>query len=104
MINVTFTEMPRKLALRVEGHAGYAESGKDIICSSASILAYTLASFLDGYPSVDKKVRISAGDTLIECVCADKKTYAKVKDAYDQTMRGYELLAYNYPQYVRLTP
>ena len=46
MIKVTFTESDNKPSLRLEGHAGYAEHGKDIVCASASILAYTVAQYV----------------------------------------------------------
>ena len=34
------------LTIRVEGHAGYAEKGKDIVCSAVSILLYAYAAEL----------------------------------------------------------
>ena len=96
MINVTFTEEGEKLSLRLEGHAGYAEHGNDIVCASASILAYTLASFVKGVEN--SIVDLTSGDTTIECETSDEA----VAKAYLHTKRGYELLAFNYPQYVRL--
>ena len=96
MIKVTFTEEGEKLSLRLEGHAGYAEHGNDIVCASASILAYTLASFVrDVENSI---VDLTSGDTTIECETSDEA----VTNAYLHTKRGYQLLAFNYPQYVRL--
>lgn len=96
MIKVTFTESWDKLSLRLEGHAGYAEYGQDIVCSSASILAYTLASIVD---SLDEEatIRLSGGDSIIECI-SDPST----RNAFNYTKVGYALLAQNYPQYVRL--
>jgi uncharacterized protein YsxB (DUF464 family) len=98
MIKVTFTESGQKLSLRVEGHAGYAEAGQDIVCASASILAYTLASFVKDVEN--STVDLTSGDTTIECEASDKA----VVNAYQYTKRGYELLAHNYSQYVRLMP
>lgn len=96
MIKVTFTESGQKHSLRLEGHAGYAEHGKDIVCASASILAYTLASFVNDV--ANSTVDLTSGDTKIECETSDKA----VVNAYLHTKRGFELLAFNYPQYVRL--
>jgi uncharacterized protein YsxB (DUF464 family) len=96
MLNITFAESGNKLSLRLEGHAGYAEEGKDIVCASASILAYTLASFVrDVENSI---VDLTSGDTTIECETSDEA----VVNSYLHTKRGYELLAFHYPQYVRL--
>ncbi len=103
MITVTFTESGEKLSLRLEGHAGYAEHGKDIVCASASILAYTLASIVDAFnKKVESFVDLTSGDTTIECECKDKDTFIGVKNAYIYTLIGYALLEHNYPQYVRL--
>ena len=103
MIKVTFTESPEKLSLRLEEHAGYAEHGKDIVCASASILAYTLASIIDSFDDdVEPFINLASGDTIIGCKCKDDKTYAKVADAFYYTKTGYALLEHNYPQYVRL--
>ena len=104
MIKVTFTETPEKLSLRLEGHAGYAEHGKDIVCASASILAYTLASIIDSFDEVEPIIDLTSGDTTVECECKDEQTFVKVANAYHYTQIGYALLAHNYPQYVRLMP
>ena len=97
MITATFTENPEKLALRLEGHAGYAEEGKDIVCSSASILAYTLASIVDSFDEVESVIDLTSGDTTIEC-----ESNPSTRNAFNYTKVGYALLEHNYPQYVRL--
>jgi uncharacterized protein YsxB (DUF464 family) len=104
MIKVTFTESGQKLSLRVEGHAGYAEHGKDIICASASILANTLAAIILEIDEVDAIVDLTSGDATIECKCKDDATYRIVANAFRYTKIGYELLEHTYPQYVRLMP
>lgn len=104
MMTVTFTEKGRNLSLRIEGHAEYAEEGKDIVCASASILAYTLASIIDSFDDVESVIDLNSGDATIECECEDDETFAKVADVYYYTKRGYALLAQTYPQYVRLMP
>ena len=90
------------LSLRLKGHAGYEEHGKDIVCASASILAYTLATIVERFEDVDTIIRLKSGDTSIECLCKDEETYRKVADAYHYAKVGYALLFREYPQYVRL--
>ena len=108
MITVTFKEKGNKLSLRVEGHAGYAEHGKDIVCASASILAYTVTQFVmesehSGDLESPAEIRLESGDTLISCEpCED--TYYAVQNVYLFAKMGYAILANNYPQYVRLEP
>lgn len=43
MIQVTYNEAGDEMILRAEGHAGYAEKGKDIVCAAVSVLMQTLA-------------------------------------------------------------
>ena len=101
MLNVTFTTEGEKLSLRLEGHAGYAEIGKDIVCASASILAYTLAAIVENH-GIDTYINLESGDTTIECVCTDHPLMDVIRDAFNFANVGYSLLAHNYPQYVRL--
>ena len=98
MISVTFTESENKLSLRLEGHAGYAEHGQDIVCASASILAYTLASIVESLDE-DATISLESGDSMIEC-----ENNPSTRNAFNYTKVGYALLAHNYPQYVRLEP
>ncbi len=96
MITATFTERGKILSLRLEGHAGYAEHGKDIVCSSASILAYTLASIAESLDE-DAIICLKSGDSIIEC-----ESNPSTRNAFNYTKVGYALLEHNYPQYVRL--
>ena len=104
MIKVTFTEEGEKLSLRLEGHAGYAEIGKDTVCASASILAYTVAQFVR---DVDKRgglkspseMKLEPGEAFISCE-PDKSHLNTMKNLYLFAKVGYMLLKHNYPQYV----
>jgi uncharacterized protein YsxB (DUF464 family) len=101
VIKVTFIERGKKLSLWVEGHAGYAEEGKDIVCASASILAYTLASIVESF-DIESTISLESGDTVIECECEDHETFVSIKNAFNYTLIGYTLLKHSYPQYVSL--
>lgn len=90
--------------LRVKGHAGQAEPGKDIICAAASVLSFTVAQIVkDMYDRrrLRKKpvLRMENGDTTI--ICKPKEKYAaNIYQTFAVAQTGYKLLAYNYPQYV----
>lgn len=108
MIKATFTHKKDSgtVVMGVEGHAGQAEKGKDLICSAASILAYTVAKYVE---SVDKvggltePPRIEAEDGYMLIVAKPTEEYlANVLNAYFVAELGYHLLAQNYPQYVKL--
>jgi uncharacterized protein YsxB (DUF464 family) len=106
VIKVTFTESHEKLSLRIEGHAGYAEHGKDIVCASATILAYTVAQYVEyednqGNLNAPAEIRLESGDTVVSC--EPKEEILKwLWDAYQFAKMGFLILAHNYPQYVSL--
>ena len=95
------------LNLSIKGHAGAAEEGKDIVCASASILAYVVAQTIT---DLRKKrmlknppiIILRKGCSIISCkpmeCCYDVAKYAFI---YAKT--GLELLQHNYPDYVSLT-
>ena len=106
MITVTFTESGNKLSLRVEGHAGYAEHGQDIVCAAASILAYTVSAFIKeaercGDLKTAPTIKTESGDVTISCEPTDA-AYHAMQSAFHFALAGYALLKHNYPQCVSL--
>ena len=106
MIKVTFAETPEKLSLRIDGHAGYAEHGKDIVCASASILAYTVAQYVkyeedEGNLRAPAEIKLESGDAVVSCE-PKEETLKWLWDAYQFAKMGFLILANNYPQYVSL--
>lgn len=90
MIQVTYNEAGNEMILRAEGHAGYAEKGKDIVCAAVSVLMQTLAC--------------SVGT----CMCNDGKVFSVVcKKSNDNIAKfelvtdGLALLQREYPENVR---
>lgn len=109
MIQVVFEENKEKktIALRMEGHAGQAADGKDIICAAASILAYTAAQtvsymFSDGKLRRKPCIRLAKGNVLIS-VRPRQEYYEEALYALFVTQVGYSLLAKNYPQFLKLS-
>jgi uncharacterized protein YsxB (DUF464 family) len=106
MVKVTFTEVGNLLSLLIEGHAGQADIGKDIVCASCSILAYTVAKIVNdandhGGLESSPIVNLDSGGALILCD-PNKDRYAEIRHAYEVVQEGYALLAENYPQYVEV--
>ena len=109
MVKATFIkdDENKKLELKLKGHAKACEEGHDLVCSSASILAYTFAqivSFMDkqGKLAVTPKVKLKEGDTVIKCEAKDDSSYAEALHSLYVVQVGYSLLAHNYPQNVEL--
>lgn len=84
----------------VTGHAYSGEAGHDLVCASASILTYTLASFVanmeDSGQVKNPTVKLEAGEAIICCNAPDG-IKAMVTFAFDTMCAGFELLARNYP-------
>lgn len=85
----------------IVGHAGSDEKGKDLICASASILAYTLAEYVKRVKGEDKVkfdlTSLEEGDAIISCSPYDEYK-AEVEAVFDALCRGFEILAEDYPE------
>ena len=95
------------ISLKLTGHAGQAEPGKDIVCSATSILAYTVAQALqfmyeEGGLKKKPHLKLEEGDTIIVAK-PKEETYAEALHTFFVAQVGYHLLAHNYPQYVSLS-
>lgn len=107
MIQVKFNRIEDKsLLFKIDGHAGQDNSGHDIVCSAASILAYTLAQTMryieeqNGF-EVKPVIKLNEGDAVI--LVRPKEDYeGEVMQTFFTVEVGYSLLAQNYPQYVEL--
>lgn len=94
------------ITLKLSGHAGQAKKGEDIVCASASILAYTVAQALEfmyeeGGLKKKPHLKLEPGDSII--VAKPKpESYAEALHIFFVAQVGYHLLAHNYPQYVEL--
>ena len=89
--------------LTVTGHAGAAESGHDLVCASASILAYTLAAnvanMADNGQVRQPIIKNNPGDTEISCN-PRHNLKASVTLVFDSVCVGFDLLAHDYPDFV----
>jgi len=92
------TVIKRKHCITVKGHAGYAESGRDIVCAAVSALTYNLQESINrltddtvGFCYAPGEAVISFGDIS-----------AETKLLIDSFIVGIEMLSYNYPDNVRI--
>ena len=84
----------------VEGHAKSGEAGHDLVCASATILVYTLASFVENMKNArqayNPKTELKEGDAVISCEPPNRYKGA-VTLVFDSICGGFELLARDYP-------
>ena len=90
----------------VEGHAHSGDHGHDLVCASASMLSYTLASFVKNThkaKQVKKPIlKLEPGNAVVSC--KPKRGFGPaVTLVFDAICGGYELLARNYPNNISYT-
>ena len=95
MISSCVNDNGKELALCMEGHAGFAEQGKDIVCAAASMLGQALVSALGGVSGITLNVRISPGKLYVDAT-STPETRAMFKVA----AAGLSDLTKKYPQNV----
>lgn len=94
MINVSVEAQSSQINIKVQGHAGFAEAGQDIICAGMSMLAYALAEAARR-ETVLKMMHEQSGEmeiTLLRCYQA--------RLLLGMFIAGAEMLAEQYPEHV----
>jgi uncharacterized protein YsxB (DUF464 family) len=105
-IQLFYDAEKRGIKFTASGHAGQAESGKDIVCSAVSMLTYTLAQVMlcmdaEGWFKISPTVKLQDGEALIDAECDGDREYAELKIATLFAKAGFALLQTNYPDYVK---
>ena len=92
---------PARLLLRMEGHAGAAGQGEDLICAALSMLGMTLERRVTElaehcFPSVSR----APGKLLIAC-SPDEEGLGQCRECFETVAAGLALLAEERPEHVR---
>lgn len=95
MIEVRVSKWGGVCSLVVEGHAGAAPKGRDIVCAAASALVYALDGTLRAFGAVVEG-GLSPGRAVISCGDNDR-----VRTAFLVAAVGFAQLQASYPQFVR---
>ena len=108
MITARFYQKPSagSIHMSIKGHAGAAPKGEDLICSAATMLAYTVGQavqFMDEQGMLKKKPKIKIKDGEATVIATPKEeTFAEVLHTFWVGQCGAHVLAHNYPQHVKL--
>lgn len=84
--------------IKISGHAGYAEPGKDIVCAAVTALTQTLVQSIDDLTDDEIEYRISPGNAEIEY----RNLSEKSKTLVDSFFVGIRLIADEFPDYVAI--
>ena len=101
---ITATMDWNRLTMEVDGHAGYAEKGKDIVCAAASMLAGALGGVLEEAKSrgrCDMTSRDEDGHSVIRAA-PRMGNVAEVKAYFRMAVTGFRMLQEQYPEHIRI--
>lgn len=106
MIEIKIFNNDEKFEIEVIGHSGYAEIGKDIVCSAVSILSYTLLQVVSEYNFQEGDYNMLEVDHKMEAGYFYLKlryiNLTDLKAAVNTIITGYRLVENTYPQNVSL--
>ena len=108
MINVRFYVKPCKgsIHMKLQGHAETAPKGEDLVCASATMLAYTAAQAVQFLSEAGKlkckpKIDIKEGEATIIATPTDD-AYAETLHTFFVVQCGIHVLAHNFPGNISL--
>lgn len=102
MTTVTISRNTTRLKIRIEGHAGYAEKGKDIICASLSTIVSQMLMVKQIYdPQEQVIIKQNEEKALIEFIIPCRM-HERFFFALKAISFGFTTLAVDYPQFVKL--
>ena len=85
--------------ISINGHAGYAEAGKDIVCAAVSTLAQTLIASIEELTQDTISYDIQPGAVNIKLGNLSERSKLLVNSFFV----GVQMVADNYPGFVRLS-
>lgn len=84
--------------LTIQGHAGFAPHGQDIVCAAVSALVQTFCASVEELTADPIKADFSPGEAVIQ--------YGNLSDSAklleDSLFVGLKMIADNYPDHVRV--
>lgn len=103
MVKAWFDRKDGTLEMRVQGHAGFAEIGKDPVCAGASVLAMAAAQYIDGMDDQDcmeetPKIHVTGGNVRVTCR-PKEEFYPQALTVMEVAQVGMLLLAGAYPEH-----
>lgn len=95
MIEIRYWKKETEFELYVDGHAGYAEFGHDIVCAAVSALLQALCARLSDV--MDRpRFTLAAGNAHVE------GRGREAMDAFETILCGFHAAEKSFPHYIRL--
>lgn len=99
MIRAEFYESKGILkGFKMSGHAGYAESGSDVVCAAVSSAVQLTVNLLSEF---DCEPQVSAADNIVDCrITASANTASAM---LEQLKLHFEAILEEYPKTIKIT-
>ena len=99
MIIIEITSKNNEIvSIEMNGHSGYAESGKDIVCAGVSSLVYAA---INSFDSIEEQ-RISIDDGMLKLNLSGKKVSDHDQIVLKVMLNGFSMIASQYKKNVKI--
>ena len=99
MIIIEITSKNKEIvSIEMNGHSGYAESGKDIVCAGVSSLVYAA---LNSFDSIEED-RIIVNDGMLKLNLRGKKVSDHDQIVLEVMLNGFSMIAAQYKKNVKI--
>ena len=97
------TYEPQGWHLRIEGHAGAAPAGEDLVCAAVSALGWTLIACVSDDPGFRSAVYLCENKAIMDVRCdPEDRKQDEAAAIYKTIMTGLRRLGEQYPDHVRI--
>jgi len=99
-------EQGRFIGFHVKGHAGYAQSGSDIVCSAVSALTQTTALGLTEHLHLEAGISVDEERGEMHCVLSESCTKTECEQAeilFSTLYLGLCSIQESYSKYLKIT-
>ena len=99
MIIIEITSKNNEIvSIEMNGHSGYAENGKDIVCAGVSSLVYAA---LNSFNSIEED-RITVNDGMLKLNLRGKKVSDHDQIVLEVMLNGFSMIAGQYKKNVKI--
>ncbi len=92
----------RLRGFQIEGHAGYAQTGEDIVCAALSFLSITCANALEEIAGVKPMTQMDEEKGYLKVQLGEHLLNTKTDTIFQVFHLGVRQLSDSYPEYVRI--
>ena len=103
MICIEMSQKSGVYTLETQGHAEYAEPGKDIVCAAVSILVFTLIESIDERDLREPSVIEQESGKVLVRVKPKQSTEGKIRSVFEVIKNGFLLLEKNYKKNIKFS-